>query len=131
MSYLISMNKKCHIYVAYSVLKTPNYYQVNKGGEIMKMYYFAHIEWMAYEDGGRRTIPPKGTRYCPLIRLDNGVKQSEWSIDFICPDLNDTVIKFCFICDDAPCSLLKIDKEYNLYEGLRAVAKIKIWDVEQ
>lgn len=93
----------------------------------MKEYFISSINWMPREKGGREKIPPKGTRYCPMIRLCNNAKSEDWSIDFICPDFEKTdIIKFKFLVDDAPKGGVEIDKRYAIYEGNRLVANIKI-----
>ena len=93
----------------------------------MNNYFTAHIEWMSYDNGGRRTIPPQGTRYCPLIQLYEKERCVEWSIDFICPDFSKTdLIQFCFLVEDAPTNLIEMNGEYNIFEGAKKVAKIKV-----
>ncbi len=94
--------------------------------EYMKSYYIAKIEWVSFEKGGRRVIPPIGTRYCPLIMLDDE-KEKKWSIDFVCPDFNKTdLIEFSFLVDGAPTEKIILKKTYDLYEGKKKVAKLYI-----
>lgn len=93
----------------------------------MKKYFTAYIEWIAYENGGRRCIPPQGIRYCPLIQLYENESCVEWSIDFICPNFNETnLIDFVFLAKEAPVNLVELYKEYNIYEGAKKVAKIQV-----
>ena len=93
---------------------------------MMKTYYISKIEWVSFEKGGRRVIPSKGTRYCPIIMLDDE-EGKKWSIDFICPDFNKTnLIEFSFLVDDAPTEKIIINKTYDLYEGNKIVAKLYI-----
>lgn len=93
----------------------------------MKKYFICQIDWISYEEGGRKKIPSKGVRYCPLIRINGAVSYEEWSIDFICPDFKETdLIKFQFLVDDAPCELIEKNMDYNIYEGNRKVARLKI-----
>ncbi len=99
-----------------------------KAGEVMKKYFISRIEWIPLEKGGRRSIPPEGTRYCPIIRLDEEEKKS-WRIDFVCPNINKTaIIEFFFFSDDAPIEKIQINKAYDLYEGSKMVARIYIQD---
>lgn len=91
------------------------------------MYFTANIKWVNNENGGRRTFPPKGTRYCPLIRLDDGKKSMDWSIDSICSDFKYTnKIIFKFLANNAPEDLIIVGQQYELYEGKRKVAEISI-----
>ncbi len=93
----------------------------------MNKYFFSEINWISVKEGGREKIPPEGTRYCPLIQLDNQMNTKAWSIDFICPDFGKTnIIKFKFLVDNAPYEVLKINGIYNIYEGSKRVAQIKI-----
>ena len=93
---------------------------------MMKTYFISQIEWVSFEKGGRRVIPPKGIRYCPIIMID-GKEREKWSIDFVCPDFSETdLIEFSFLVDDAPTEKIKIEKTYDLYEGNKKVAKLFI-----
>ena len=93
----------------------------------MKQYFISKIEWVEFKNGGRRVIPPKGTRYCPLIKIDD--IEDKWSIDFMCPDFSKTdLIEFSFLVDSAPMEKITINKTYNLYEGNKFVAFLKIID---
>ena len=93
-----------------------------KWGAIMIKYYEARIEWIAHEQGGRKEIPPEGTRYCPLIKI-NG---EDCSIDFICPEFSVTsIIKFKFFSNQI-CYNLSANDSYELFEGEKKVAIIKL-----
>ena len=95
----------------------------------MRNYYIAQIKWLSNTEGGRKKIPPKGTRYCPLIRIYNKVNYEEWSIDFMCPDFTKTnIINFNFLAKDVSHNLIEKDKSYEIYEGNKRVAEIKIVD---
>lgn len=93
----------------------------------MKSDFNARIEWISYENGGRRCVPPQGTRYCPLIRLYEKERCVEWSINFVCPDFNETdLIDFAFLAKEAPIDLVELNKEYDIFEGAKKVAKIRV-----
>lgn len=95
----------------------------------MKKIYTAEITWISKKDGGRNSIPLKGTRYCPIIEIDASEK-THWSIDFICPDFSCTnIIKFSFISSDAPEDKIRINKEYALYEGRRKTGVVKVFKI--
>ena len=88
------------------------------------MYYKAIVKWISKENGGRVSPPPEGTRYCPLIKIDN----FDWSIDFVCTKLNkDTMfIEFTSLSKEAPLHLLSMNEVYGVYEGKKKVAELKI-----
>ena len=93
---------------------------------MMKVCFISKIEWVSFEKGGRRLIPPKGTRYCPIIMLDDE-EGKKWSIDFVCPDFSETdLIEFSFLVDDAPTEKIILKKTYDLYEGNKKVARLCI-----
>ncbi len=93
---------------------------------MMKIYFFSKIEWVSVEKGGRNNISLKGTRYCPIIMIDDE-EGKKWSIDFVCPDFSETdLIEFSFLVDDAPTEKIIIKKTYDLYEGNKKVAKLFI-----
>lgn len=95
----------------------------------MKKYFISSIEWISYEKGGRKKLPVKGTRYCPLLRIYHNNVFEDWSMDFVCPDYTETdIIEFKFLVDDAPYELLKISEKYDVYEGNKKVAQVKIID---
>lgn len=74
----------------------------------MRKYFVASIKWTSFEDGGRKVIPKQGTRYCPLIRINDDGKNIDWSIDFVCPDFTQgSNIEFRFLVDKAPSDLIK------------------------
>ena len=91
------------------------------------MVFFANIKWVSSQSGGRKMPPKQGTRYCPLIRLEDKGNAMDWSIDCICPDFNNTdKIIFKFLVDNAPENLIIVGNQYDLFEGNRMVAKISI-----
>lgn len=93
----------------------------------MKKYFISQIDWIPNEEGGRKKIPPEGTRYCPLIRINEALGNTDWSIEFFCPGIEERmVIKFNFISEKAPMSFLIKNKKYELFEGNKKVAEIKI-----
>lgn len=93
----------------------------------MENYFIASIDWLSGEQGGRKAIPKEGTRYCPLLKISSDVDSMEWSIDFICPDFNETnIIKFKFLVNTAPSHLIEKNSKYEIYEGNRKVAEVKI-----
>lgn len=95
----------------------------------MKRYFTSSIKWISYEDGGRKKLPPKGIRYCPLLRINHNDDFEDWSIDFICSDYAKTdIIEFKFLVDDAPYELIEVSEEYDVYEGSKKVAQVKIID---
>ena len=97
----------------------------------MKKYFIAHIYWKSFREGGRRKIPPEGTRYCPLLDFSCKNLNAQWSIDFICPNFEETdKIEFKFLVDDAPCELLEVGEFYDVREGGKVVAKIKLLDYD-
>lgn len=96
----------------------------------MEKIFTANIEWVSYEEGGRKKKPREGTRYCPLIRMNKEYNFEEWSIDFICPNFDITdVINFKFLTDKAPSYLIENGSIYGIFEGYRKVAKVKIIDI--
>ena len=97
----------------------------------MKKGFKAKINWMMHKDGGRKNLPSQGTRYCPLIQINSGEKQSVWSIDFVCPNFKETnIISFTFLVEDAPDELLESNKIYNIYEGAKKVAELEIIELD-
>ncbi len=97
----------------------------------MKKIFTANIKWVSYEKGGRKKIPIEGTRYCPLIRINKDTDFEEWSIDFICPNFCVTdIIHFKFLADTAPSHLIEKNSIYEIFEGYRRVAKIRIIDIK-
>lgn len=92
------------------------------------MYYKAIVKWISKQNGGRVSPPPEGTRYCPLIKIDNFAENPDWSIDFVCTKLNkDTMfIEFTSLSEEAPLHLLSINEVYGIYEGKKKVAELKL-----
>jgi len=92
---------------------------------MVEKYFEAIIKWISREDGGRKRLPRQGTRYCPIIRINEGEKFLDWSIDLICPDFSQSSkIEFKFLVDGAPIGLVELETQYELYEGKRKVAEI-------
>jgi hypothetical protein len=95
----------------------------------MKKIFTATIDWISREEGGRVVIPLKGTRYCPIIKFDAS-NEKLWSIDFICPDFCETnIIQFSFLVGNAPENRITINNYYDLFEGDKKVATVKIKSV--
>lgn len=95
----------------------------------MKRIFISQINWIPYEKGGRKNVPPEGTRYCPLIRFLNQQNCEEWSIDFICSNFEKgNIIEFKFLMDHAPYELIQFDLWYDIYEGNKRVAQIRVID---
>lgn len=93
----------------------------------MKKFFGANIKWISAEKGGRKNIPKEGTRYCPLIRINSVDSYVEWSIDMICPDFEkSSQIIFSFLVDTAPSEMVKKGDIYELFEGAKKVAQVKI-----
>lgn len=91
----------------------------------MSKDFSAKIEWIPHNEGGRKKYPPKETRYCPMINVDD---VTSWSIDFICPDFSETdFISFRFLVDEAPNDAITMGAKYDLYEGGKRVAVITIY----
>ena len=89
--------------------------------------YIAKIQWLLNENGGGKKQPPKNTRYCPIIQLDNN--EMKYSIDFICPDFSKTdLIEFSFLVDNAPTELVENNHYYDLSEGEKTVATVLVLD---
>lgn len=90
----------------------------------MKTYFTARIKWFNAKDGGRIKYPAMGARYCPILDIET---KEKWSIDFICPDFEETnIIYFSFLVDGAPIDRIELGKKYYLYEGDRRVAMIVV-----
>lgn len=90
----------------------------------MIKYYRAQINWIIPENGGRKRIPPKGTKYAPIIRLSEN-KDDVWSIVFMCPDFSITnEIVFSFLADADQRIVFEREREYILYEGGKKVADL-------
>ena len=95
----------------------------------MDKVFTATIFWKTHEEGGRRGIPPEGTRYAPLIKIGEIM---DWSIFFICPDFEKTnIIEFCFASEAAPDELICDHKDYGIYEGEKQVATVHIESSEE
>lgn len=92
----------------------------------MEYSVVAFIKWISYEDGGRKKVPPKNTKYCPIIKFDDIDMDGDWSILFYCTEINEhceEVVNMKFLSDNAPSELLISDRKFALYEGRKMVAK--------
>lgn len=92
--------------------------------------YLANIQWVSYDNGGRKSLPEIGATYYPHIILDKDISRTSWSIAF-------TVVP----CDcDRKCTIsfrMLVDNDgtrqfaagmcsgdlFGLYEGKRLVAQ--------
>ena len=91
-----------------------------------KQHYMARITWIS--EGGRKKIPPEGTRYCPIIDLPT--ESDTWSIDFVCPNFEKSdVIEFSFLDSNGPDHMIQNNEIYDLYEGSKKIAQITIIDI--
>ena len=103
----------------------------NKGiVKMAKKSVRASICWIPYEEGGRSSPPPAGTRYCPLVYfVDVEEPSNTWSADFVCTESNEnncSIVDFSYLVDDAPIQNLDSGKRFSLYEGLNLVANGEI-----
>ncbi len=92
----------------------------------MKSYVVAKVSWLSFEEGGRKKIPPKGTRYCPIIKVNNVNLHGEWSVDFMCTEIDQNrkcVVRLGFLSPKAPIQLLVKDTGFELFEGNKKVAR--------
>ena len=86
--------------------------------------YEAVIHWFSSDEGGRKTVPPQGTKCFPMIRTSS--LKGDWSIRFTCGQLDHDRkmhIAFSFISQEAPTQGLKRGTEFLLYEGSKKVAE--------
>jgi len=90
----------------------------------MKDCVKAQITWLG---GGRKSIPSKGARYCPICRVDVNNETLTLSLDFICTDVNEnneceTVLSF-LVPEFSAKEILKSGMSICLYEGSKKVAE--------
>lgn len=84
------------------------------------------ICWLLQQENGRATIPVSN-KYAPIIKvINNPFKQNEsWSVfvnnRYFCND-KETLAEMCFLSENAPIEL-EADMEFELYEGIKLVAK--------
>ena len=52
----------------------------------------AFIKWKTYQEGGRKNIPQCGMRYTPLIKIKGVEMGGDWSVDFICTEIEKIMI---------------------------------------
>lgn len=91
----------------------------------MGKYFSAQIDWISLENGGRKTIPPDGTRYSPIIKVADKDFYGDWSVDFICTKIingNQMIVNLSFLSPNAPESMLEKGKKIYLLEGDKKVA---------
>lgn len=87
----------------------------------------AAVRWLTREEGGRDR-PPQGPEYVTVARFEDPA--GDWSLDAW-----SVVVRFDgdpehaavgFLVDEAPQHLLKSGTEFDLYEGARRVAVVRI-----
>lgn len=86
--------------------------------------YKATIKWFSANEGGRKRIPPAGTKCFPIIRTQT--LNGDWSIAFACTDIRDDRrmdITFSFLSPDVSDSVFHKSDTFALYEGGRKVAE--------
>ncbi len=95
---------------------------------MVKVTFTAKIEWIEFEEGGRRTPPSKGTKYCPIIKFDNITLPNEWSVCFICTEerTKSCTVEMSFLSDTPPDIGIEANSTFGLFEGNRKVAKGKV-----
>lgn len=86
----------------------------------------AKIFWLAEEDGGRKTPPLAGTRYCPIIQFESDKGEHElWSADFVTSHIDDdgsSIVDISYLADNAPVENLYSGNKFRLFEGNKLVA---------
>ena len=71
-------------------------------------------------------LPPKGTKYCPIIKFDNIMLKDAWSVCFICTGQKESIVEIGFLSDRAPAMPLQKGYCFDLYEGRRKTARGEI-----
>lgn len=99
----------------------------------MKHYVKTKIRWLTKEEGGRRNIIPIGIQYCPIIIFEDleppinaDGREVLWSAEIYNIEINEkneSYANLSYLFDNAPKQFLQIGNRFNLYEGLRLVAK--------
>jgi hypothetical protein len=95
----------------------------------------AEITWVSPEEGGRKCLP-QGKKYSTISKFEEDSQtwfKSAWSIvlEFEVPPSqqgNPSFGRARFLSPDAPIERLKVGKEFELYEGNRRTAIVKILD---
>lgn len=88
--------------------------------------YIAQIQWLSYDQGGRKSLP-SGNTYYPIIITEGNVfdPQKEcWSVivsDMQTIDTLKTISKIQYLSEKAPKNLFPKTK-FMLYEGPKLVA---------
>lgn len=88
----------------------------------------ARIEWIKYENGGRKVIPPEGEKIYPMIMLENEglIPWSFWLKNKTFLGNFTTLAEMDFLLENAPHDRLISGKEFSLYEGKKKIALGKI-----
>jgi hypothetical protein len=93
----------------------------------MSVSWKAHVRWLSAEAGGR-AHPPTGAQYVTVARFDDPA--GDWSTDAW-----SVVVRFgdsreeadvSFLVDDAPAHLLRPGASFELYEGRKKVADVRV-----
>lgn len=96
----------------------------------MKKIVIAEVKWIPEELGGRSVLPPKGGKYCPIIRFnDTGNSRCDWSAEILCTGMDGnfiSIIELSYLMDEAPFENLKLGNAFKLYEGAKLVAEGKV-----
>lgn len=90
----------------------------------------AKIQFLSFEEGGRKHPIAIGERYNPIVRFTNCPNEDHfdhatWSAHFITTDLteNEMNVDFGYLRSDVgPVHLLKSGNEFDLFEGGKKVA---------
>jgi hypothetical protein len=87
----------------------------------------ARIRWLSPEEGGRRE-PPSGDQYITVARFADPA--GDWSSDAwsVVLRFDDSAEEACvsFLVNDAPAHLLQSGTMFELYEGSRKVADVRV-----
>lgn len=89
------------------------------------------IEWLTFEEGGRKKIPPKG-KYFSVARFpeDTNWQNNAWSVVF---ELESPMHKYgksitlgtvVFLVDNAPQERMLNHSSFEIYEGPKKVADV-------
>lgn len=86
---------------------------------------YAEIEWIKYENGGKKKIPALNDKFYSHIKLNCHEELFNWSfviinIEFI-TELK-TFSKVDFLMNHAPQDLLEKNTKFQIYEGPKLVA---------
>ena len=93
----------------------------------MKKVMICTISWLSPEEGGRNVPMAENIRYCPIIKLSNMTDHSKsWSADIYVQSQIEkykSIATLCFLFEAAPCELLQVGIDFELFEGRRLVAR--------